>query len=166
MIIRDLREADAEAYFALRRASLADAPLAFAASPEDDIASSPEAIREQLRRGPEAAVVGAFDEHLIGALGLGRDRHIKAAHKVHFWGMYVAPTHRQRGVGAALLHEAIRRARALPGVSCIHLSVSSAAPAARRLYERAGFEVWGSEPDALRHGGESAVEDHMVLKIR
>jgi RimJ/RimL family protein N-acetyltransferase len=166
MIIRELREPDAEAYFELRRGSLADAPLAFAASPEDDIAASPEAIREQLRRSPEAAVFGAFDDHLVGALGLGRDRHIKAAHKIHFWGMYVAPTHRGRGIGAALLREAIRHARTLPGVSCIHLSVSSAAPAARRLYKRAGFEIWGSEPDALRHGGESVIEHHMVLRLR
>jgi RimJ/RimL family protein N-acetyltransferase len=47
----------------------------------------------------------------------------------------------------------------------VHLSVSDATPAARRLYERAGFEVWGSEPDALRYEGESHLEHHMLLRL-
>jgi len=164
-MIRQLRDDDAEAYVALRRESLQDAPLAFLASPADDVASSVEAVRDQLRRAPDSVVVGAFDDRLIGALGLSRDRHLKAAHKVHLWGMYVAPTHRRQGVGAALLQAALAYARALPGVSWAHLSVSSAAPAARRLYERAGFRVWGAEPEALRHNGEIAVEYHLALQL-
>ena len=166
MIVRILTVEDAEAYVELRRASLIAAPLAFAASLEDDVASSAEAVRQQIARGPDYATFGAFDDQLIGALGIGRDRHIKAAHKVFVWGMYVAPSHRRRGVAAALLDAVITHARTLENVTWLHLSVSSAAPEAQRLYERAGFERWGSEPDALRYGGESVVEHHMVLRLR
>ena len=164
-MIRQLRDDDAEAYVELRRQALADSPLAFAASPGDDLAASAEDVRAQLRLAPEAVILGAFPERLVGAIGLYRDRHLKAAHKVHLWGMYVAPDHRRRGVGVALLQAALRHARALPGVTWVHLSVSSAAPAARRLYERAGFEVWGTEPDALRYGGQAVVEHHMALAL-
>ncbi|MGH3056428.1 MAG: GNAT family N-acetyltransferase, partial [Gaiellaceae bacterium] len=159
-MIRELRDDDAVVYADLRREALLDAPLAFASSPGDDIASSPEAVRQQLRLAPESVIMGAFRTQLVGAVGLYRDRHLKAAHKVHLWGMYVAPSARRQGIASALLDAALQYAGTLPGVSWVHLSVSSAAPAAQRLYERAGFRVWGTEPEALRHAGQTAVEHH------
>ena len=164
LMIRQLRPDDAEAYAAFRRAALLDTPLAFAASPEDDMACSAVAVRERLKQG--SIVFGAFDPELAGTLGFYRDQHIKAAHKVHLWGMYVAPEYRQRGIGGKLLDAAVQYASSLPGIEMIRLSVSSAAPAALRLYERAGFRIWGTEPDSLRHKGQSVIEYHMLLQIR
>jgi RimJ/RimL family protein N-acetyltransferase len=164
-MIRQLRDNDAEAYVNLRRQALLESPLAFASSPADDFASSPDAVREQLRRAAESVIIGAFREYLVGAVGLYRDRHMKSAHKAHLWGMYVVPIHRGQGIASELLDAALRHARALPGVSFVQLSVSSAAPGAQRLYERAGFRIWGTEPDALRHDGQSVVEHHMALKL-
>lgn len=164
-MIRELREGDAEIYAVLRREMLLESPLAFASSPADDFASSVEAVRDLLRRSPESVVIGAFRERLVGAVGLYRDRHIKSSHKAHIWGMYVAPGHRRQGVAAELFQAALRHARTLPGISWVHLSVSSAAPEARRLYERAGFELWGTEPEALRHDGQAVVEHHMALRL-
>jgi RimJ/RimL family protein N-acetyltransferase len=164
-MIRLLREDDAEAYIEFRRQGLLELPLAFGASPTDDFASSPAAVREQLRHAPEWVILGAFEDGLVGAVGLFRDRHLKASHKVHVWGMYVAPSHRRRGVAAELLQAAIGHARSLPGVAWVHLTVTSAAPAARRLYERAGFELWGTEPDALRHDGQTVADHHMALRL-
>ena len=166
MLIRPLCVDDAEAYLALRQQALRDEPMAFLSSPEDDIARTVDAVRAQLRRpAAEAVVFGAFAGALIGIVGLHRDHHRKAAHKVHLWGMYVAPGHRRQGVAGSLLAAALAHARALPGVAWAHLSVSATAPAARRVYERAGFQLWGSEPDALRHGGQTAVEHHLAVRL-
>jgi RimJ/RimL family protein N-acetyltransferase len=166
-MIRQLRAEDAEVYAALRRAALLDAPLAFASSPEDDSACSVEAVRERLKHGaPNSVIVGAFDPELIGTVGLYRDHHIKMAHKIHIWGMYVAPTHRRRGIALKLLNAAIEHARSLPGVDMVRLSVSSTSHIAQRLYERVGFRIWGTEPDSLRHNGQSATEYHMLLQLR
>jgi RimJ/RimL family protein N-acetyltransferase len=165
-MIRELRDEDAEAYVELRREALLEAPLAFASSPADDFASSPEAVREQLQRAPESVIIGAFQNHLVGAVGLYRDRHLKSSHKAHLWGMYVTPSHRGQGIASELLDAALGHVRALTGVFWVHLSVSSAAPGAQRLYERAGFRVWGTEPDALRHDGETVVEYHMALPLK
>ena len=164
-MIRRLRADDAEAYLALRREMLVEAPLAFASSPGDDLFSSLEATRERLGRAPDEVIFGAFDPELIGAVGLFRDRHVKAAHRTHLWGMYVAPDHRRRGAAAALLSALLSHARELPGVGYVQLSVSSEATAARALYERFGFRGWGTEPDALRHDGRSVDEDHMILRL-
>jgi len=164
-MIRHLGDADAEAYLELRRQALLEAPGAFTASAEDDLVATAEAVREQLRRAPGTVIIGAFRECLVGTVGLYRDHHLKAAHKAHLWGMYVACEARRLGIGAGLLAAALEHARALPGVEWVHLSVSSAAQAAQRLYERAGFRVWGREPDALRAGGERLVEHHMALRL-
>ncbi len=48
-MIRELRDGDVDAYAELRRESLLESPLAFASSPQDDFAGSPEAILQQLR---------------------------------------------------------------------------------------------------------------------
>jgi RimJ/RimL family protein N-acetyltransferase len=164
-MIRILREDDAQIYTRLRREALLASPLAFASSPADDLFSEPEAVAEQLRRAPEFVIIGAFENDLIGAVGVYRERHLKASHKAHLWGMYVVPSHRRQGVATDLLDAAIRHARTLPGVSRVHLSVTSAAPGAQRLYERAGFCVWGAEPDALSHGGQTVVEYYMALRL-
>jgi GNAT superfamily N-acetyltransferase len=158
-MIRRLREEDLAAYVALRRASLLDAPLAFAASPETDFVSTVDAARQSL-------IFGAFEgDEIVGCVGLLRDRHPKAAHKAHVWGMYVLPSHRRRGYARALLEAAIAHARAI-GIEWLHLGVTSAASDARRVYERAGFVQWGSEPDALRHEGMSVDEARMGLDLR
>jgi RimJ/RimL family protein N-acetyltransferase len=165
-MIRLLCEEDAEDWLALRREALLGAPLAFASSPEDDFALDAEALREQLlRRAPESVIFGAFDEHLVGSVGLHRDRHRKAFHKAHIWGMYVTPSHRRRGLAAQLMSAILAHAASLPGVSWVHLSVSSTAPDARRLYDALGFRPWGTEPEALRHAGRAASETHMALPL-
>jgi RimJ/RimL family protein N-acetyltransferase len=165
-MIRLLREEDASAYVALRREALLAAPLAFASSPEDDFASDPEAVREHFQRTDREVIFGAFRSQLVGTLGLYRDRHRKASHKAHIWGMYVREAHRRQGLGSKLLRAVLAHAEAMPGVSWVHLSVSSVAPEARRLYESAGFRPWGEEPEALRHEGEVASELHMALRLR
>ncbi|MFL6246567.1 MAG: GNAT family N-acetyltransferase [Thermoanaerobaculia bacterium] len=152
--VRPLREEDAAQFALIRRESLLESPLSFAASAATDVARWSD------------GVIGAFeDERLVGIVGVLQARHEKSRHKAHVWGMYVLPAFRNRGIGAELLDAALRHVRSLAGVSTVHLSVTSAAPAARHLYERAGFEVWGVEPDALRHAGDSVDEYHMALRL-
>jgi ribosomal protein S18 acetylase RimI-like enzyme len=145
-MIRELRAGDVESYVKLRREALLDSPLAFVASPADDRFSSPEAIRDQLQRAPEFVIMGAFRPRLVSSVGLYRDRLLKSSHKAHLWGMYMTPNHRRQGVASGLLDAVLRHAAALAGVSWVHLKVSAATPGAQRLYERAGFRVWGTEP--------------------
>ena len=164
--IRHLRPDDAAAYAAFRRAALLDSPMSFMSSPEDDSACSAETVRERLQHGPpNSVIIGAFAPELVGTLGLYRDGHLKAAHKVHLWGIHVLPTHRRQGIGARLIEAAIQHARSIPGIAIVRLSVSSTAPNAQRVYERAGFRVWGTEPDSVRHNGQSATEYHMILQL-
>ena len=162
-IVRPLVREEAGAYVALRREMLEDSPFAFLASPDDDFASDVDAVRANLASGPDRVTFGAFGPGLIGVAGVIRERHAKTSHKANLWGVYVTPAARGRGVGRRLIDAALAHARTLPGLMQVTLSVSDRTPAARRLYESAGFRVWGTEPRALRFDGSGADEHHMVL---
>jgi GNAT superfamily N-acetyltransferase len=164
-----LREADADAFVGLRREALLDSPLSFTSSPEDARSIDAEGFRAQVRGAPQSVVLGAFadaDEgDLVAMVGIHRDPHAKVAHKAHVWGMYVTPAWRGRGLGRQLLDAAIEHARTLDGVAWIMLGVAREAPAARSLYESAGFVAWGEEADAVRHQGAVTSVVHMALHL-
>jgi RimJ/RimL family protein N-acetyltransferase len=165
MEVRRLNPSDAAAYVLLRREMLDDSPWAFAASAADDLGLDAAHIGTQLGT-PTFALIGAFDAgQLIGATGLHLPRHVKMAHRAHIWGVYVTPSQRGMGTGAALMTLALEVARAWPGVTSAGLSVSIRSPEAQRLYERMGFLAWGREPDALRLDGRAYDEIHMVVDL-
>lgn len=163
--VRILSASDAEDVFELRHEALRDSPLAFLASPEDDVASSVESVRDLLSGSVNSLVFGISDTRLEGMVGLYRDRHVKASHKVHLWGMYVRPEARGQGLGRQLLDLALNHARGLDGARSVHLGVSEAAVNAKKLYERAGFEIWGIEPEALCYSGQQIREFHMMMPL-
>jgi GNAT superfamily N-acetyltransferase len=165
MQIRSLSVVDADSAFQLRREALLDSPLAFSASIEDDFWTSIDVVREQLDSRSGSQVFGAFAGGLHGMIGLGRARHVKSGRKVFLWGMYVRPQWRGQGAGGRLLAAAVTHARNLAGVRAVYISVSEAAPEARRLYERAGFRVWGTEPDSIQVGERLLTEYHMILPL-
>ncbi len=167
MELRPLRESDAEDYLRLRKAALKEHPLSFGASPESDRFQDVESFAAQVRAPAQAVILGAWwDGELVGVVGIFREHHRKARHKAQVWGMYVSPSQRGRGIAASLLRALADQGRAWPGVEKIGLSVTEAAPEARDLYLSFGFEPWGKEPDALRHGGVSVAEEHLCLDLR
>lgn len=164
-MIRLLGDADLDAFLHLRREAVASEPFSFAASPEDDHASSPAFVREALG-APGRAIVGAFDAGLVGVAGIYRHERRKEAHKATIWGVYVAPAARGRGLGAALVSAAVAVARTWDGVRQVHLIVSARTPNAARVYERLGFVRWGTEPAGLCVDGVDVPDHHMLLDLR
>lgn len=150
---------------ALRRAALETEPLAFGASTEDDVGLVLESVQAFLGDHEAQAVFGLFDgADLVGSVGLIRVSKVKQRHKGIVWGMYVLPRARHGGVGRALLEAAIQHARGW-GLDQVQLSVTEAAPAAKRLYEAVGFRSWGRERRALQWQGRFVDEDHMVFDL-
>lgn len=164
-VIRRLRAHEAEAYVRFRRASLEDAPLAFASSPDHDFMGRADRVAEELGRGDDSAIFGAFAPDLRGVAGVFRDPRPKVRHKMFVWGVYVAPGARGRGLGGRLLEAVVEHGRACDGVLGLYLGVTEASPAARRLYERAGFREWGAEPAGLCYRGVCVTEHHFHLDL-
>ena len=163
--VRRLGIEDADSFMSLRREALNADPLAFSASVEDDFALDADFVRRSLGNEREQAVFGYFEAgRLRGIVGLVRASKLKQRHGATIWGMYVSAGTRRRGAGRALLDAAIAQARAW-GVEQVQLSVTDAAPQAKRMYEAAGFTSWGHQPRALGWDGRFVDESHMVLDL-
>ncbi len=160
--VRLCREEDAAAWLALRRRSLREHPESFHSTSEEWESADVEQAAERLRRN---RVVGAFatDGSLVGGVTLALQARpgAKRRHKAEIWNVYVAPEHRGSGVARVLMERAISEARAL-GLEAVTLGVSSAAPAARRLYESLGFTAYGTEPCSLKLPDGSYVDDLLM----
>jgi RimJ/RimL family protein N-acetyltransferase len=165
--IRRLTELDAHALWHFRLHALESEPSAFGEAPEEHRQSTVEQTAHRLRTGGDSQVVfGAFEEDaLIGMVGLYRIDRIKRNHKAGIWGMFVAELHRGSGAGRRLLEEAIRAAKAMPGVRSVSLSVIVTNQAARRLYLSAGFRPYGLEPHSLKVGDHYYDEEHLLLEL-
>ena len=124
-------------------------PLRLRALREDPDAFGSTLEREQSRPAADwgfwiAGTLIAFDgDDPVGMANLKLD-----AEPAEIFGVWVAPEARGKGVGRALVTALLERA----GDRTIKICVADTAPAARRLYERLGFEPTGEtgtlRPDA------------------
>ena len=109
---------------------------------------------------------GAFSgEELVGAVSLEFSCKTKTKHKALVIGMYVLPAHRGRGAGRALLGAAIDHAKSRSGTMLLTLTVTQGNEAAIGLYRSLGFEVFGTEPMAIRTAAGFKAKLHMWRSI-
>ena len=106
-----------------------------------------------LKRHQDAAVYVAEDDGaIVGRLSVSRDSHTASRHVADL-GLMVAAGHRRRGIGRAMLDQAVAWARDA-GVNKLELHVFPWNEPAIKLYEQYGFEREGLRKDHYRRGGE------------
>jgi ribosomal protein S18 acetylase RimI-like enzyme len=167
--IRPLAGDDVARYHALRQRGLTEHPEAFTSSAEEEDASADKAKRRLARdpRAPHDIVLGAFDgDTLVGVVGMFVDPRVKARHRGHVFGMYVAPEFARAGVGTQLVDSLVAHALGCNGLDALVLTVTVGNDGARRLYERAGFTAFGCEPGAIRVAGRPYDKLHMIRWLR
>ena len=164
--IRQLMPDDADAMRLLRLTALESEPRAFGETAEEFRTLSLAALAERLGTSNERFVLGAFEgSQLVGMTGFYQEARAPRRHKAHIWGVFVLPSHRGRGIGRQILSAVLERARGLPDLRQVQLSVSMTQQPARELYLSLGFRSWGIEPQALHAGGEYLDEDHLFLPL-
>lgn len=157
--IRRLGPRDLGAYKALRLEALKAAPEAFGTAYEEAAHQSEAYFRGALER---LAVFGAFDadDALAGMVAFARRLGLKAQHVGDIISVYVGPSLRGTGASLALIEMAVDHAR--HHVIQLELGVGTYNAAAIRLYEKAGFRIYGTEPRALYVNGRFIDEHQMV----
>ena len=168
--IRELEKKDAAAFRALRLRGLEETPEAFGSSAEEErLQQVPDwESRIENDRVQGNFVLGAFSAagELVAVCGFRRETaRAKTRHKGYIWGMYVDPAARGRGIGRSLLEEAIRRVADRQLAEQIGLCVITENTAAKKLYDRLGFTVYGVEPRALKIGARYYDEEHRCLML-
>jgi len=166
MRIRRLLPSDAAAFQELRLRGLLESPTAFGSSYEEEVERSIPVIAASLADGSGRNLFGAFiDNELVGIVGVGRETGLKEMHRGFIRSMYVASEARCQGVGKALMGEAVHFAKAMPGLRQVTLAVTAGNAAAIATYERFGFKVCGTAPEALHVQGSYYDELQMVCHL-
>lgn len=167
LTIRPMLEPDLLAYKALRDAVLSAHPDAFTSDAETERQRDLASYRSRLSGGQTLFTLLALSEgRLLGALTCEREPRRKVQHLAHLIGMMVADGHHGRGIGRALLADALARLRATPGLAQVTLSVTASNQAAVGLYASQGFVRYGCLPDAVRlPDGRSLDKDLMRLGL-
>jgi RimJ/RimL family protein N-acetyltransferase len=159
-VIRPATGSDAASFLDLYRAVAAEGVFIRT----ERVSGGVRAFRRRLRRSwteREANLVATAGGRVVGSLGIVREDHPATRH-VATLGMFVADGWRGRGIGTALLTEAVRWAGSV-GVEKIELSVYPRNTAAIGLYRRFGFVREGT---LVRHSKKSyGYEDEVLMGL-
>ncbi|HJV60009.1 MAG TPA: GNAT family N-acetyltransferase [Albitalea sp.] len=168
-MIRPLREAELAAYKDLRDEMLELHADAFTSDAEGERSKPAASYRVRLaapgREGTFTLCAWTASERLIGAVSCERDERAKVRHIGHVAGMMVRAEARGFGVGRALLDACIARARQVPTMELLTLSVTSGNATAVALYESAGFRRYGRLVRAIKLGDAYHDKDLMSLAL-
>lgn len=116
----------------------------------------------------DSFTLGAYAENVLAGIVSfareGEDRE-KLRHKGIISTMYVSKEFRGHGIAKKLLEELIKRVKAISDIEQINLIVISDNSKARQLYEKFGFEKYGTEQNSIKWKGKYFAEDQMVLRL-
>ncbi len=116
----------------------------------------------------DSFTLGAYiDNDLAGVISFERDgiNREKLRHKGILFRMYISKQFRGQGIAKSLIEVVVEKAKTIPGIEQINLTVIQNNETARALY-KAGFITFGSEVNAIKWKGRYFTEDQMVLHLR
>ena len=149
-------EEDAPAYRDLRLEALCNHPEAFSSDYETGLAKPMSYWTKRLRfDDPDNGVrlyFAVHDELLIGMCGITHTDAPKQKHSAYIVSMYVRPEWRGLRIAEELIDACLERGR-VHGIQIAKLGVTTTNGPAIRCYERCGFQVFGTEPQAIYHDG-------------
>lgn len=154
--IRPGMEEGAPAYRELRLEALRNHPEAFASDYETALARPMAYWIKRLRLSdPDNEVMLYFAAHVGLLIGMGGITHTdspKQKHSAYIVSMYVRPEWRGLGIAEELIDTCLEWGRGW-GIQIVKLGVTTTNTPAIRCYERCGFQVYGTEPQAIYHDG-------------
>ena len=153
----ELKSENAQEYLELRKVSEIELPQYVGTSAKRELMSSNEGIAKIVASYESEGTIlfGAFsEEKLVGVIAISRRLSQKFKHRAFIWGMYISNEFRQLKVGALLLAHVQSWAKNHQEVNVLWLQVTESNKPAVSFYKKHGFEIYGTEPQALFTQGE------------
>jgi len=167
IIFRELNEADASAYQALRMKALREEPHAFTRSYDDECTLSNHDFKVHLTATDNRFTMGVFEgNNLVACVHFSRLPQSQRRHLGEITDLYVEPSYRSEDIGKELISDCIERATDMSYLAYLDATCSSESTHAMRLFERAGFEVWGVETNAIQVDGRAVTQLHMRMQMQ
>lgn len=159
--IRRLTSQDVDLYRPVRAEALSAHPEAFGQSPEEFAQRGRDEVADLLER---MDFFGAFDPDgsLVGLMAFDQGKRPRDKHRGWLLQVYVQPRMRGTGCAAALLEAVIAHAKGR--VRQLHLSVAAGNEPALRLYQKAGFAIYGTDP-AFQYVNGRYVDEHLMVRF-
>lgn len=161
MVIRKLDAQDTLIWKQFRLTALQESPEYFGSSYEEEVERLDHDWEEGLSKN---TIFGLFiNGCLAGALGFFTLKLLKLRHRGGLFSMYTLPNYRGKGVANALLQHVITYAKDY--VSQLHLMCVTTNLNVLKLYQKHGFEIYGTEPRALKIQDKYYDEHLMFLDL-
>ncbi|MHA6689247.1 GNAT family N-acetyltransferase [Devosia sp. A449] len=158
--IRRLTRDDVDAYRAIRLEALTNHPTAFFSAAEEFAQRSVTDLLELLATLVFFAAETPAGE-LVGIMAYERGEK-RQAHRGWVYQVYVKPVMRGTGCARALLGAVVEHAQS--EVQQLHLSVESQNEPALRLYQKAGFAIYGTDPRFQCVNGRFC-DEHLMVRF-
>lgn len=154
-------ESDWQQWRDVRLEALERHPDAFGSTYEDER----DRTEGEWRRGLTRVTALAYrdDRSICGIAVYAPSAGEKMRHRASLFSMYVRAEARSKGIGDALVAAVLREGEGR--VLQVHCSVVTSNGPARRLYERHGFQIYGTEPRALKVAERFHDEYLMVRRL-
>ena len=159
--VRQLGQADLQAYRAIRLEGLERHPDMFRGAYEDEFALPIGTFADRLRNSYTLGVLLGDTLSGIGSVAALPGEKLK--HKALLYGMYVRREAAGRGLGESLVRALTAHAAQI--FDSVQLTVLSGNARARGLYERCGFVWYGTEPRSVRQQDGFVGEDLLWLRF-
>jgi RimJ/RimL family protein N-acetyltransferase len=160
--VTKLPESRWEDYRRLRLRALKTDSAAYGSSYTEEAGLPPDVWRSRIGN----CLFAMSEGEPVGMIGVLLGDRAKTKHIAHIVGVYVAPEHRGRGVGRALLEAALSKMRSKNRIIKVELSVNPDFLPALTLYKKAGFKETGTAFKELRVRGRFYDLLNMELMIR
>ncbi len=160
----DIRKLLTEDWFlwkTIRLEALLLHPAAYGKSYEEEYSQSDQSFKKSML---ENDIFGAFVEDvLVGTAGFSLNSPLKVRHKGIFFALYVKEPYQNQGIAGRLVQMIIQHAKSQ--VVQLHCAVNTTNAQALSLYQKKGFEIFGTESRALKIGNTFHDLHLMVLKL-
>ncbi len=153
--IRKLNRSDFDAFWALRSYALTTDPTSFWNTVEESTPGLEEKYEKRMQQENDFTLGAFVGEALVGMMAFTRYKLKKLVHKGDIEGVYVHPDHRGKGISSLLLAQTLEKAFAQEGLNKVTLAVTEGNVAAKSLYEKYGFIVYGHEENGMVVDGQA-----------